>query len=182
MLSGTRKTTSFRSLKCKLPGVNKKLPVRNQLLNIGWTIIGFLPVGIFWFHIGSGVPFYLSLLLGFVAGCLPELIYTRLHISNDFKKFEVLGIKSIRRFTQHGDFNRSRANGIKSYLKKLSMFERFHYICLVFFLTSSIYAFLNHKIILALLIFISNLVYNVCPILLQQYNRLRLLKVLKLLS
>jgi hypothetical protein len=156
--------------------------MRNQLLNIVWTIIGFLPVCLFWFNVEIGLSFLISLICSFVAACLPERIYIQLHISKDYKKFEALGVRFLKRFSQHGDFKKNGAKGIKSYLGTLAMFERFHYICLVFFLASCIYAFLDQQIVLGLMIFLANAIYNVFPILLQQYNRLRMMKVLNQLS
>jgi hypothetical protein len=152
--------------------------MRNQLLNILWTIVGFFPVCLFWFTTGTDLAFYAFLLFGVVAGCLPESIYIKLQISEDFIDFEKLGIRSIRKFSQSGNFKKDKSKGLKAYLQKLSMFERYHYICLIFFQCSSVYACLQQHIAIALLIFGTNIIYNVCPILLQQYNRLRIFGIL----
>jgi hypothetical protein len=153
--------------------------MRNQLLNILWTIVGFFPVCVFWFTAGTDAAFYAFLIFGLVAGFLPERIYINLQISEDFKDLEKLGIRSIRKFTQNGNFEKNKRKGLETYLQKLSMFERYHYICLVFFQCSSVYACLQQHILISLLIFGSNLIYNVCPIMLQQYNRLRIFGILR---
>lgn len=152
--------------------------MRNQLLNVAWTVIGFIPLSLFWFDEKTGIAFYIFLLFSFAAGCLPERIYIQLHFSKDLKKYEALGVKSLKKFVQHGDFKRNGIRALNSYLQKLSMFERYHYICLVFMLASSIYACLNQHISFGLFIFLSNLFYNVYPILLQQYNRTRINRIL----
>ncbi len=46
--------------------------------------------------------------------------------------------------------------------------------CLAFFLASFVYAIYQQAFLISLLIFVSNIIYNVIPILIQQYNKLRL--------
>lgn len=151
--------------------------MRNALINIVWTIIGFFPLCLFWYHAGINFSFYTFLLISFLAGCLPNRTYIQLHISKDIKIFEKLGVRFARSFMQTGEFNKNRGKGIKVYLKKLSMFERYHYICFVFFQATAFYACFNQKFLLALLITCSNLIYNIYPIFVQQYNKIRILKI-----
>jgi hypothetical protein len=151
--------------------------MRNALINVIWTIIGFFPICLFWYYEEINFLFYILLLTAFLAGCLSERVYISLHISKDIKVYEKLGVRFVRRFMQTGNFSKNRGSGIKGYLKELSMFERYHYICLVFFQATAFYACFNHKLILALLVACSNLIYNVYPILLQQYNKIRMLKI-----
>jgi hypothetical protein len=76
----------------------------NQTLNIGWTILGLLPVYYFWSLHGIGWPFYALLILSFTAFILPEKLFSRLKISKDLRVYRRLGVKFIRRFAQDGDF------------------------------------------------------------------------------
>lgn len=149
----------------------------NQILNIGWTILGFLPVYYFWSLHGIGWPFYALLLISFTAFILPEKLFSRLKISKDLRVYRRLGVKFIRRFAQDGDFQAKK--GIRGYLNKIRMFERYHFCCLIFFQASSVYACYFEEYLLAFLIFLCNILYNVFPILLQQYNRMRIIKILK---
>lgn len=151
----------------------------NHLLNVSWTVIGFSPVGYFWFYHGVDAVFIILLLISIVACFLPERVYRKLHVSKNLKAYKKLGVKTVRRFVQDGDFGATKPNSVKAYLKKISMFERYHYSCLIFFQASSVYACLNEQFLLALLIFLCNIIYNVCPLLLQQYNKLRIIKILK---
>ncbi len=151
----------------------------NHLLNVSWTVIGFFTVSYFWFYHGVDKVFITLLLISIVACFLPERIYRQLIVSKDLKAYKRLGVKTIRRFVQDGDFGATKRNSVKAYLKKISMFERYHYSCLIFFQASSVYACLNKQFLLAFLIFLCNIIYNVCPLLLQQYNRLRINKILK---
>jgi hypothetical protein len=151
----------------------------NQLLNVGWTMVGFFPVCYFWFLEGIHWPFYV-LLLASIASCFfPEAIYRKLNVSKYQRVYRRLGVKFIRRFAQDGDFQAGNGIGIKNYLQKIQMFERYHFCCLIFFQASSVYACYNEQYILAFTIFICNIIYNVYPILLQQYNRIRILKFLR---
>lgn len=52
--------------------------------------------------------------------------------------------------------------------------EKFHYLVLVFFLCLSIYAFIENLIAWGIFISITNICYNLYPIFLQQYNRIRI--------
>ena len=151
----------------------------NQTLNFSWTIIGFFPVVYFWFLNGINWSFYVLLVICLISCFLPERAYRHLDISKDLRVYKRLGIKFIRRFAQDGDFNPNRALGIKAYLKKISMFERYHFCCLLLFQVSSVYACYEEKYLLAFAIFVCNLLYNVYPILLQQYNRIRITKLLR---
>lgn len=149
----------------------------NQTLNIGWTILGFLPLYYFWSLHGIGWPFYALLLISLTAFIFPEKLFSKLKISKDIRVYRRLGVKFIRRFAQDGDFQPNK--GIRGYLNKIRMFERYHFCCLIFFQASSVYACYFEEYLLAFLIFFCNILYNVFPILLQQYNRMRIIKILK---
>ena len=151
----------------------------NQVLNVGWTIIGFSPVCYFWFLQGIQWPFYLLVFASLASCFFPEGIYRKLAISNDQRVYRRLGVKFIRRFAQDGNFQSGRGIGVKNYLLKIQMFERYHFCCLIFFQASSVYACYNEQYALAFTIFAFNIIYNIYPLLLQQYNRIRILKFLK---
>lgn len=149
----------------------------NQVFNIGWTILGFLPVYYFWFLHGIHWPFFTLALVSLGACLLPETLFRNLEISSDLRVYRRLGVKFVRRFAQDGDFQ--PGTGVRAYLNKIRMFERYHFCCLIFFQASSVYACYFEQYLLAFLIFFCNILYNVFPILLQQYNRIRITKILK---
>jgi len=150
----------------------------NQVLNFGWTILAFFPVCLYWWNQGIDWTFYAFIILSLLAGWLPQKVYAQLSLSDDPEAYKNLGVNIIRRFTQDGGFKRNKLQGMRDYLKTIAMFERYHFICLVFFKCSAVYACLNEHIVIGLVIFVANLIYNVCPILLQQYNRLRIVNIL----
>jgi hypothetical protein len=62
----------------------------------------------------------------------------------------------------------------KNHKTQIAIYERFHLICLDFFFVSFVYAIFQDAFFLSFLILLSNIVYNIIPILIQQYNKLRL--------
>src|SRR5699024_9461556 len=97
------------------------------------------------------------------------------------------GIKKIQSITQNGRFVkyfidkldsgyeviRNRSD-IKSYKKRIKMYEKYHLVCLLFFIGCTIYGLSRSEYYLTGWIFISNIFYNVIPILIQQYNKIRI--------
>jgi hypothetical protein len=161
----------------------------NQLINVFWTILGFAAVVAYWFSAGLSTWFYLFIVLSVIPVFLSQKVFDRFQLSNNTKLYERLGVRFIRKFVQHGDIAnrlskkndpaylviRKRVNH-EGYLKTIMMYERYHFICLIFFLLTSGMAVVQGYYIQALMIMISNMFYNFYPILLQQYNRLRILR------
>ncbi len=67
----------------------------------------------------------------------------------------------------------------EKYLKTIDMYERFHLICGCFFLLTSIHAFACGAWLAGGLILAANGIFNVAAIILQQYNRLRIHRLLR---
>ncbi|HEX3074275.1 MAG TPA: hypothetical protein VHP30_11745, partial [Ignavibacteriales bacterium] len=103
------------------------------------------------------------------------------------KFYERFGVKTVRRFVQDGDIaaGRLRTGGrvimnkarAQKYLNTIEMYERYQFLCLIFFLLTSLHVAANGRIAAALIIAACNVIYNVYPILLQQYNKARILKL-----
>ncbi len=60
------------------------------------------------------------------------------------------------------------------------MFEKFHFIMFVFFILITLYALVKNHFQWAIIISVTNLLYNIYPNLLQQYVRLKLMLYKKL--
>jgi hypothetical protein len=164
----------------------------NQFINFFWTILCFTAVLIYWFSGGLSTSFYIFIAISLVPTFIPQKIFDKLQLSYDTRFYERLGVRFIRRFVQHGDIaNRitrkgnpayqviSRKTNPDAYLKTIIMYERFHWMCFVFFLLTSMEALIESRYLIALIITISNVIYNCCPILLQQFNRVRILRLTK---
>lgn len=162
----------------------------NQFINFFWTILCFAGVLLYWTAAGLSTGFYVFIMISFVPVFLPRQVLDRFQLSRSTRFYERLGVKFIRRFVQHGDianrFSRKNKpgyrvtgpkNAARAYLKTIAMYERFHILCLLFFVFTATRALLENKFMIALIIMISNIIYNFCPILLQQYNRIRILKL-----
>jgi hypothetical protein len=164
----------------------------NQFINFFWTALGFAALFAYWFSAGLSAWFYLFIGLSIIPAFVSKSFVYRVQLSRNTKFYERLGVRFIRKFVQYGDFAnrlarksyparpviRQTANP-QRYLSSIIMYERYHFICFIFFLLTSIMAMAQERYLIALLIVISNVVYNVCPILLQQFNRIRVLRCYK---
>jgi len=162
--------------------------ILNQLINSFWTVLSFTPVVWFWIKDGINLYFYLSLEISVIIGVLPEKIYKLLTLSSRRNVYEKLGVKQIRKLVQNGTVVNAVTNNqkrfvvtgvsqAKQYLTTIAMYERFHWVCFTFFLLTGIRCFWVGDFKLGLLITATNILYNVCSILLQQYNKLRIHKM-----
>ncbi len=165
-----------------------KREILNQLINFFWTMLCFAPLMVFWIKIGITLHFYLFIASAFIFGLLPENVINKLMLSSNKRFYEKLGVKLVRKFVQNGDVvkkvtkkqNRSIINGsiqARRYLKNIAMYERFHWICFIFFLFTMIESLLTGYLKLGLTILAANILYNLSSILLQQYNKIRIKKI-----
>ncbi|HEX4852202.1 MAG TPA: hypothetical protein VFV08_15405 [Puia sp.] len=163
----------------------------NNFFNFFWTILCFIPIIIFWSKEGIDWYFYSSLVLSFIIGILPQRVINLSLISSNPKIYEKLGVKFIRKFVQDGATVGSMTSEKKltivnnlsqarKYLKTIAMYERFHWICFSFFVLTTILCFAKGYTTLGIVLIFANLLYNGCSILLQQYNKIRIRKMLSI--
>jgi len=161
----------------------------NQAINLFWTILCFIPIGLSLGSSGNLVLGYAFLAISLLVLLVPLRFWT---LSHQPAFYERTGVKIFRKFVQNGDFvNRLSRNTnpgyrvIKNkqqavqYLKTAKMQEFYHLICLVFFTLNTVYAIVQRYYLFALIIALANLFYNIYPILLQQYNRARIVKIIR---
>lgn len=161
----------------------------NQLINFFWTVICFAPVLAYWFKAFDAGWLITTIGVSLLSLLIPA---KKLQLSYRSKFYEGIGVRFIRRFVQNGDWanRRSRAKDpqykhirnrgqAQAYKRTIAMYERFHLLCLVLFFFTAILAVNNGYYLLAVLIIIGNIIYNACPVLLQQYNKTRLLNISK---
>ncbi|RWY47929.1 glycosyl-4,4'-diaponeurosporenoate acyltransferase CrtO family protein [Mucilaginibacter gilvus] len=159
----------------------------NQAVNFFWTILCFTPVITVWANHYSVLWFCVFLMLSVLSQIFPASL---IQLSSNPKFYERLGVKLVRKFVQNGQYaSRYIRKGdpdykvIKSkttalqYQNTIIMYERFHLICFIFFVLTAAYALLGSQFTLAIIVLSANIVYNIYPILLQQYNRARLLRI-----
>lgn len=159
----------------------------NQFINFFWTIICFAPVLTYWFKAFDAMWLIVAFAISVASLLIPGRV---LQLSYNPKFYEALGIRLVRKLVQNGDwanrvsrrknpqhkhiYNRSQAT---KYSSTVTMYERFHFMCLMLFFMTIILALSDGFYVLAIIIFSANIMYNICPILLQQYNKARLLKI-----
>ncbi|HNP94232.1 MAG TPA: hypothetical protein PKJ63_01340 [Cyclobacteriaceae bacterium] len=167
-----------------------KKQLLNQLVNIFWTVLAFAPVMAFWLAIGMNIYFYLLIIPSICLLFLPNHVYKRFQLSDRPEYYQRLGLKFFRRYTQDGDIikqilrsdNSYKVRRTKkefvNYLKTIQVYERYHMVCFAFFLFTGCYAIVLANFAIFILITMANILYNVIPLLLQQYNRLRIKRLL----
>lgn len=161
----------------------------NQAINFFWTIICFIPVIGFWMAANSTQLLYVLILLSFLSLLIPAKV---LQLSRNPKFYEALGVKFVRKLVQNGEYaNRfirksnpqykliKEKDQAAAYMRTIMMYERYHFLCFTFYMLSAIYAIITMHYAIFVVIMIANIIYNISPILLQQYNRARVLKINK---
>lgn len=162
----------------------------NHIINFFWTLLAFYPVLDYWYHTGINNWFIVSIVISTLIGFAPGKFYRQLHFSKRRSFYENLGVKIIRKFVQNGDLVKKVQTekdstiikdvaSAKRYLLTLEMYSRFHWVCFCFFSLSSFHAIFTGRILTSLVILLANLLYNFSAILLQQYNKMRIDKILR---
>jgi len=167
----------------------------NQITNIFWSILNFTPIGYFCFMAMDLKWLYILLAISLLAGFLPKSFFDRIQLSQTTALYEKIGIRTVKKFTQDGDFiNRlirkkfpqyrlfDHNLSMQKHLNKAYSIEKIHFSMFLFFLLTGIYALIRGEVWWAAIITVNNLVFNLCPNLLQQYNRIRLRHLMKKLS
>lgn len=158
----------------------------NHIINIFWTALAFVPVIIYWYHTGINNLFIFSVIISVLSAFIPGTILKKIQFTRNKKTYENSGILFFRKFVQHGDYARKKTGAIiknrgdvKKYIQTMEMNLRYHLSALVFIFFSMIHALINKELEWAFLFLVINLLYNVYPILLQQYNTIRIKSFLK---
>jgi hypothetical protein len=159
----------------------------NQSINIVYTAIFFSPVILLWKDYYTTVFFKIALGITLSSFFLPNRFYTFFQISDSKRFYKKMGIPIFQQFTQQGKLAKRittyfggkvlllpKEKRLKQLKGQIRSFETFHWACFIFFNLTAVHAFQNGKAILFIVILTSNVMYNVIPILIQQYNRIRL--------
>lgn len=159
------------------------MKILNQLINLFWTALAFSLPFFHWYSSWDPVWFCGSVL---AAGASLPLGLKSLRFSSNRRFYERAGVRVVRKVVQDGTLVRrqerkSSPNGhvvagksYESYLRTTALYEKFHWMCGVFFLLSSLHAFVLGSYLLSAGIVVVNIGYNLYPIFLQQYNRNRI--------
>ena len=159
----------------------------NQGINLIYTIIFFTPVILFWAEYYALLPL---IIIGSISVCfffLPAGFFRLFQLSNSSSFYKRITIHRFQQITQQGKyaqllikslsgernnlFNKKKPGGM---INQIRAFEVYHWACFAFFLATFFYALTKEAFGYAIIVFICNIFYNVIPILIQQYNTVRL--------
>ncbi|MGV3586039.1 MAG: hypothetical protein ACO1OF_03465 [Adhaeribacter sp.] len=165
----------------------------NAIPNVLWSVLNLLPVSVFCYRF---LPLKLLLVflgISFLTVLLPKGFFYNIQLSQTTAVYKKIGVGFINKFTQNGaiinKLIRKRypaykvVSGSKRSVAKVLgqtfMFEKFHFLLFVFFSFIMVYALVKGYLGWALVLFITNILYNIYPCLLQQYIRVRLSSAIK---
>lgn len=160
----------------------------NSLVNLFWTIIGFLPVIYLWYTQWNTVVFVISLAISLLLAMLP-IRFFKIGLSR--QNLEKIGVRLVGYVVQNGKLikrlapKKGKSNKfvyvteLEIFNRRSVMYERFHISCFFFFLISMFMALIAQRFLLSAFLLIANILYNILPVLLQQYYRLRVQDIQK---
>lgn len=164
----------------------------NQGINLIYTIIFCYPIVLFWFRFYQPQSLLVVLGISMIIFLIPTKLFIYIQLSKSRTFYESLAIDRFQYLTQQGKFAKRIINyfliketfrfhkkSITNFKNQIMIFESYHFACLIFFLGSSICAFSMKEYIFTVVIFIANVLYNIIPILIQQYNKTRISGFLK---
>jgi hypothetical protein len=163
----------------------------NMIPNLLWSLPNLIPIGYFCYYFMPQKLLYVFLGISILPCFLPTSFFNRIQVKN-LNFLKRTGVLFVQKWAQHGEIiNRfirkkypsykvvSNRKTMESQYKRTYGFEKFHFLGLFFFLLITIYAFSKSHYLWALVLTISNIIYNVYPILLQHYTRLKIKLLLK---
>lgn len=164
----------------------------NQLINFFWSMLAFIPLVYFCYQYLPLKLLYIFISISCIVILLPTAWLNKIQLSKSPRLYQQIGIRFVKKYTQDGDLvNRiikkqysqyKYVEGRQSFKKligKSYMNERFHYLAFVFFVCIMVYAFILGLIAWSFFLLVANIIYNVYPIFLQQYNRIRINYLMK---
>ena len=171
-----------------LSKIKKLLTWYNMIPNVVWSLINLVPISIYCYNSVDHRSLYIFIALSIVPGFFPNSFYDRIQLGRTPRIYKRLGVSVVNKLAQNGTIiNRLVRKKFPSYkmiayqrssvnrlLQQTYMFEKFHFIMFVFFILITLYALFKRHFWWAIIISVTNLLYNIYPNLLQQYIRLKL--------
>ncbi|OUJ76098.1 glycosyl-4,4'-diaponeurosporenoate acyltransferase CrtO family protein [Hymenobacter crusticola] len=168
------------------------LGLYNAVPNVLWSALSLVPLCLFCYQHVERPWLYGFLVVSLLGYALPVSRFRHFQLSPRAATYQRLGVPALNRFTQHGDIInelirrkypqyrhvRTRA-ALASFARATYYQEQFHLVMFVFFLLVSGYALVHGYLGWAALLVFLNILYNVYPMWLQQYLRIRLARAPK---
>lgn len=163
----------------------------NAISNVFWSVVNLTPIWIFCYKYLDLKLLYEFLAISLLTVLLPRSFFNRIQLAKTRSVYVQLGVPFVNKLTQNGVIiNRlirkkyphynvisTRKRSVEYYYKKTYLFEKFHFIFFIFFTITTIYALINQHFLWVLILMVTNILYNIYPNLLQQYIRVRLIKI-----
>ena len=159
----------------------------NAVPNMFWSVLGLTPISVYCYQYMERAWLYGMLAGSMLTFGLPASWFRYWQLSAAPAAYRRLGVPVVNRFTQHGtlmhslirrqypQYRRVRSRPtLAAVLRATYHQERFHLVLFLFFLLTSLYAAALGHGRWALLIGLTNVGYNLYPMWLQQYLRVRL--------
>lgn len=166
--------------------IKRKIGVYNIIPNIIWSVICLIPISVFCYTRMDTKIFYSFLVLSILTLLLPKSFFHLLQFGKTISFYKKSGVIFINKFTQNGtvinkiirkEFPQYRVVSKRNISKMISqsyMFEKFHFSLFSFFILTTLYALLQKSFVWVLIFITTNIIYNMYPILLQQYIRMKI--------
>lgn len=149
---------------------------------------------VLFFFTGKGESIWLIIfiIVSYLFSLIPKHFYDKWQLSSNLKMYHILKVHVFKRFATNGDITNKILRrkfplhrNVKNYaslvgkLEETYTVEKAHSVLFIFCLLTSIYAFHVGAVGTGGLLFWGNIVFNLYPNFLQQYNRIRYKKVIK---
>lgn len=166
----------------------RKVEGYNLILNLAWSFIFLFPAVVFCYSKMERSWFIISLSISLVVIFLPVSFFNALQLSQSRLFYKKAGVEFFNQFIQYGTIlNRivknkfpgykrfhSKEEAFKKLFNQTYLFEKFHFIIFIFFIETAFFALINGYYNWMIFFILANILYNVYPIMLQQYIRLKL--------
>ena len=160
----------------------------NLIPSFFWSALNLIPIFVFCDNMVSIQAIILFSIISLLPVFISHAFLQKLQLANTIKTYKNLGVPFINNFTQNGHFvnwliRKKKPNykvvstsqqSFEKLLRQTFLFEKFHLMLFLFFCMTTVEAILKNHYIWVLILIITNLAYNIYPILLQQYLRVRL--------
>jgi len=160
----------------------------NMIPNITWSVLNLVPISVYGYTSVDLTSLCISIAISVIPGFFPNSFYDSIQIGRTTRVYKKLGVGIVNKLAQNGAIiNRlvrkkfqgyrtlmHERSSVNKLLEQTYMFEKFHFIMFVFFILITVYALVKNHFWWAIIITITNVLYNIYPNLLQQYIRLKL--------
>lgn len=172
--------------------VNVRAQLANTLISLLWTVVFVGPLYVFRAHHISHTSLYVFFAIAAVSMALPKALLQRLALSTHTARYRRLYVPMVITFTQDAAWLRRISGSQKPRVRRDATTmaklvrdtwarERFHLSLLVFYSLCIVVAILHMQFVWAGALIVCNVIYNLYPIWLQQYLRLRVSRCRKIL-